>query len=77
MDETERHVTKTVVDAWMSTKDAADQLGISVRTVYALMNDGKLTAYKIGRVIRTRQSHVQECLEQLRIEPGSLQTAAK
>jgi excisionase family DNA binding protein len=53
-----------VVDspAWLSTNDAAKALGITLRTVYRLIDDGELPAYRIGRVIRVKQADVDAFL---------------
>jgi excisionase family DNA binding protein len=42
------------------------------RTVYGLINAGRLPGYRIGRVIRVRQGDLDRYLESVRIEPGSL-----
>jgi excisionase family DNA binding protein len=47
----------------MSTGDVAKYLGVSTRTVYAMVADGRLRAYKLGkRVIRFRRSEVGAAL---------------
>ncbi len=58
---------------WMNTKTAAKRLGITTRTLYRLVDEGKLAAYKIGRVFRLKQSDVDEFIESSRIQPGSLE----
>lgn len=57
----------------MSTADAADYLGVTLRTVYRFIDDGQLPAYKFGRVIRVKEEDVQAFIESARIEPGSLE----
>ncbi len=57
---------------WLSTKDAATYLGITPRTLYRLIDDGQLPAYKFGRVIRLKQDDVDTFIESARVEPGSL-----
>ncbi len=47
-------------DERISTKQAAKTLGVTVRQVYRLIDDGQLTAYKFGRVIRLRRQDVDE-----------------
>jgi excisionase family DNA binding protein len=57
---------------WMSTKEASDYLGINLRTLYRLIDEGGLPAYKFGRVIRLKTEEVVGFVESARIEPGSL-----
>ncbi|MEX2324267.1 MAG: helix-turn-helix domain-containing protein [Nitriliruptoraceae bacterium] len=57
---------------WLSTKEAARRLGITPRTLYRLIDDGQLTAYKFGRVIRLQESDVEQFIDQSRIQPGEL-----
>tara|TARA_B100000315_G_scaffold149979_1_gene138681 strand:+ start:7286 stop:7513 length:228 start_codon:yes stop_codon:yes gene_type:complete len=58
---------------WLNTAAAAEMLGITPRTLYKLVDQGKVPGYRMGRVIRFRQSDVLEAIESFRIEPGSLQ----
>jgi excisionase family DNA binding protein len=57
---------------WLSTKEAARRLGITPRTLYRLIDEARLPAYKLGRVIRLKQSEVDTFVDEARIEPGSL-----
>lgn len=57
---------------WLSTKDAARCLGITPRTLYRLIDEGQLAAYKFGRVIRLKQGDIDAFIETARVEPGSL-----
>ncbi|HZQ28681.1 MAG TPA: helix-turn-helix domain-containing protein [Acidimicrobiales bacterium] len=59
--------------AWLSTTEAKDRLGITLRTLYRLIDEGQLPAYKIGRVIRFTEDDVAAFLENSRIKPGSLE----
>lgn len=59
-------------DGWLGTNEAARRLGINTRTLYRLIDDGALTGYKIGRVIRIKEEDVEAFLDSSRIEPGSL-----
>ena len=59
--------------SWMSTQEAAERLGITVRTLYRLIDHGELPAYKFGRVIRLQEADVDEFIRRSRIEPGSLE----
>ncbi|HUQ40248.1 MAG TPA: helix-turn-helix domain-containing protein [Acidimicrobiales bacterium] len=68
---TEKSTTSAIV--WLSTQEAADRLGIVVRTLYRLIDEGQIPGYKIGRVIRVKESDVDAFIESSRIEPGSLE----
>jgi excisionase family DNA binding protein len=59
--------------SWMSTGEAAKRLGVTVRTLYRLIDESQLPAYKFGRVIRLQSSQVEAFIEQSRIAPGSLE----
>src|SRR5207244_13550580 len=58
---------------WMSTGEAARRLGVTRRTLYRLIDEGELPAYKFGRVIRLQEVEVEAFIERSRIEPGRLQ----
>ena len=57
---------------WLGTKSSAEYLGITPRTLYRLIDEGQLTAYRFGRVIRVKQSDVDDFIRESRVEPGSL-----
>lgn len=57
---------------WVGTTAAADLLGIVPRTLYRLINEGHLPAYKMGRVLRLRVRDVDDYVETLRVQPGDL-----
>jgi len=42
----------------MSTAEAAAHLGVKLRTLYRLIDEGE-TAYKLGRLIRLRTAEVE------------------
>jgi len=58
---------------WMSTAAAAKRLGVTVRTLYRLIDESELPAYKFGRVIRLKEQEVDAFIESSRIAPGSLE----
>ncbi|MBC8365455.1 MAG: helix-turn-helix domain-containing protein [Actinobacteria bacterium] len=58
---------------WLNTSAAAEMLGITPRTLYKLVDQGKVPGYRMGRVIRFQLSDILEAIEGFRIEPGSLQ----
>lgn len=57
---------------WMGTPAVAEYLGVNQRTVYRLIDEGELPAYRFGRVIRLRERDVAQFVERSRITPGSL-----
>ena len=57
---------------WLSTPAAAERLGITARTLYRFIDEGQLPAYKFGRVIRLKQTDVDDYIERCRVEPGSM-----
>ncbi len=58
---------------WLSTKEAAERLGVTLRSLYRFIDEGDLIAYKFGRVIRVQQADVDRFIEASRIAPGSLE----
>ena len=58
---------------WLGTAEAARSLGLTSRTLYRLIDEGQLPAYKFGRVIRLKQADVDAFVEGSRIEPGTLE----
>jgi excisionase family DNA binding protein len=58
---------------WMSTKEVAEHLGVTLRSLYRFIDEGLLPAYKFGRVIRLQEIDVDRFIESSRIEPGHLQ----
>ena len=61
-----------VEERWIGTAEASERLGVTLRTLYRLVDEGKLPAYKIGRVIRLKDADVEAFIESARIQPGSL-----
>jgi len=58
---------------WMSTKEAAEHLGVTLRSLYRFIDEGALPAFKFGRVIRLKADDVDTFIENCRIAPGSLE----
>ena len=56
----------------MGCPEVANRLGVSIRTVYGMINRGELPAYHMGRVIRVRRSDLQSFLLTQRLKPGEL-----
>jgi excisionase family DNA binding protein len=57
---------------WMSSNQAAERLGVSLRTLYKFVDEGLVPAYKFGRVIRLREHEIDAFIEASRIAPGTL-----
>jgi excisionase family DNA binding protein len=58
---------------WLSTAGAARRLGITPRTLYRFIDEGDLTAYRFGRVIRLKQDDVDTYIDTCKIQPGTLE----
>ena len=58
---------------WLSTKEAAARLGMTLRTLYRFIDEGDLVAYKFGRVIRLKEDDIDRYIDSCRIAPGSLE----
>ena len=58
---------------WLSTKEASERLGVTLRSLYRFIDEGNLVAYKFGRVIRIQETDVEQFIEKSRISPGSLE----
>ncbi len=59
--------------SWMSTREASERLGVTLRTLYRFIDEGQLAAYKFGRVIRIKEADVEQFINSARIEPGALE----
>ena len=57
---------------WVSTREACDELGITLRTLYRIIDEGKLPCYQFGRVYRLKTDDVESFLAQARVKPGEL-----
>lgn len=57
---------------WLGTPQVAQELGLTPRTVYALVNRGELVAHRFGRVIRIRREDLDDYLDRSTVKPGSL-----
>ncbi len=57
---------------WLNTAETARRLGVTPRTLYRFIDDGQLPAYRFGRVIRLKETEVEEFIERCRIQPGTL-----
>lgn len=57
---------------WLGTTEAAERLGVVPRTLYRMIDEGQIPAYKMGRVIRVKAADLDAFLETTRVQPGSL-----
>ena len=57
---------------WMSSNEAAERLGVTTATLYRFIDEGRLPAYRMGRVIRLKENELEDFERTCRIEPGSL-----
>lgn len=64
--------TVSIGPEWLGTTEAARRLGITTRTLYRFIDQGKLAAYRFGRVIRLKQGDVDTYIESCRIAPGTI-----
>ena len=58
---------------WLGTREAADRLGVTLRTLYRFIDEGLVPAYRFGRVIRLKAEDVDTFIEASRITPGTLE----
>ena len=63
---------RTGVVEWLGTGDAATRLWVTTPTLYRFIDDGRLPAYRMGRVIRLKAADVVAFEATCRIQPGSL-----
>ncbi|MAW72490.1 MAG: DNA-binding protein [Acidimicrobiaceae bacterium] len=59
-------------DLWLSSKDAAEHIGVTRRTLYRFIDEGRIPAYRLGRVIRLKRSDVDAFIDASRVQPGTL-----
>ncbi len=57
---------------WFTTKQAAEYLGITPRTLYRLIDQGEVPAYRFGRVLRLKGHEVDAFVDGARVAPGEL-----
>lgn len=57
---------------WLGTTKAAKRLGITTRTLYRFIDEGQVTAYRLGRVIRVKAKDIDAFIESCRITPGTI-----
>ncbi len=58
---------------WLSTREASERLGVTLRSLYRFIDEGEVAAYRFGRVIRLQEADVDRFIEASRIAPGTLE----
>ncbi len=56
----------------LSTKAAAEHLGVTTRTLYWFIDQGNLPAYEFGRVVRLKAVDAEAFIETIRAQPATL-----
>ena len=57
---------------WLGTTEAAERLGVVNRTLYRMIDEGQIPAYKMGRVLRLKEADLEAFLESTKVQPGDL-----
>lgn len=57
---------------WLGTGQTCRRIGVTLRTLYRLIDDGQLPAYRFGRVIRLRADDVAGFIDGARVVPGTI-----
>ena len=57
---------------WLGTTEASEWLGVVPRTLYRMIDEGQIPAYRMGRVLRLREADLDAFLESTRVQPGEL-----
>ena len=72
--ESQEHETLPSLEGvtWLSSSEASKRLGVTTRTLYRLIDEGLLSGFRFGRVIRLKEKDVDQYAEQSRIQPGDL-----
>ena len=64
-------VHEFVGPGWLTTTAAAERLGVNPRTLYRLLDQGLLPAYRAGRLIRIKVSDLDDYVQSTRTERGA------
>lgn len=68
----ERRMSSNGSNAWRSAKQAAAYLGVSLSTLYRLVNDGAVGAYRPARSLQFKLEELDAYLDQTKVQPGDL-----
>lgn len=63
----------TAMGKFYTMQDAADILGIHVRTIQRMIKQNELRAYKVARCVRIREEDLQEYLDNNVVVPAESQ----
>lgn len=58
-----------------SLKIAAERIGMSLPTLYKLIDEGKLKTYHVGRAHRVTEASITECIAKLEAESAEERAA--
>ena len=56
-------MTKISIEPLLRPDEVADALGVSLRTVYRLINDGKIKTIRVGHNIRVKRNEFMRFIE--------------
>lgn len=62
-------MTQTLSKDWLSKQEAADYLGVNPATVMRLVRAGKLTAARVGKLVRISSASIERYLEAAKMKP--------
>ena len=57
---------------WRSSTATAQELEVSLHTLYRFIDRGELVAYRFGRRVRVRRADLAAFVRGARIEPGTI-----
>lgn len=65
-------MTKSTGGNWLGVPALAKELGVTMRTAYAILDAGDIPCYRIRRVLRIKRVDVDTYLERVKVQPGEL-----
>lgn len=63
-------VPKSTGDDWLGVPALAKELGVTMRTLYRILDSGELPSYKLGRVIRIKRADAEDYCERTQGKRG-------
>lgn len=57
---------------WLTTREAAKRLGVGIRTLYRLIDEGFIPGYKIGDWVKIKAHELDAAVLSARVERGEL-----